>query len=200
MSAKIKLNAGSGGGSFSLQAPSSSSNNRVITLPDIADGTLLTNQSSGLGKILQVVSTTKTDTTSTTSTSFVNITGLAVTITPSSASSKIYICGYVQIGINDARYSTYLRISGGNAATYIGDANTGVEVANTVRMHSANDSYSQQSSPLMFLDSPNTTNAITYQVTWASQSSQTSYLNRSYTLDADRGNTASTLTCMEVAA
>ena len=46
MTAKIKLNAASGGGSFSLQAPASSSNNRVITLPDIADGTLLTNQSS----------------------------------------------------------------------------------------------------------------------------------------------------------
>ena len=46
MTAKIKLNAASGGGSFSLQAPSSSSNNRVITLPDITDGTLLTSQSS----------------------------------------------------------------------------------------------------------------------------------------------------------
>jgi hypothetical protein len=46
MTAKIKLNAASGGGSFSLQAPSSSANNRVITLPDIADGTLLTSQSS----------------------------------------------------------------------------------------------------------------------------------------------------------
>jgi len=37
MSGKIKLNAASGGGSVSLQAPSSSSNNRVITLPDIDD-------------------------------------------------------------------------------------------------------------------------------------------------------------------
>ncbi len=46
MTAKIKLNAASGGGSVSLQAPSSSSNDRVITLPDIADGTLLTSQSS----------------------------------------------------------------------------------------------------------------------------------------------------------
>ena len=42
MTAKIKLNAGSGGGSFSLQAPSSSSNNRVFTLPDIADATMAT--------------------------------------------------------------------------------------------------------------------------------------------------------------
>ena len=46
MTAKIKLNAASGGGSFSLQAPSSSSNNRIITLPDLADGTLLTSSSS----------------------------------------------------------------------------------------------------------------------------------------------------------
>ena len=46
MTAKIKLNAASGGGSVSIQAPSSSSNNRVIALPDIADGTLLTSQSS----------------------------------------------------------------------------------------------------------------------------------------------------------
>ena len=46
MSGKIKLNAASGGGSISIQAPSSSSNNRVISLPDIPDGTLLTSQSS----------------------------------------------------------------------------------------------------------------------------------------------------------
>ena len=42
MTAKIKLNAASGGGSFSLQAPSSSANNRVFTLPDIPDATMAT--------------------------------------------------------------------------------------------------------------------------------------------------------------
>ena len=46
MTAKIKLNAASGGGSISIQAPSSSSNNRVISLPDIADGTLVTSTST----------------------------------------------------------------------------------------------------------------------------------------------------------
>ena len=46
MSGKIKLNSASGGGSVSIQAPSSSSNNRVISLPDIADGTLLTSEST----------------------------------------------------------------------------------------------------------------------------------------------------------
>ena len=42
MTAKIKLNTASGGGSVSLQAPSSSSNNRVFTIPDVADGTVAT--------------------------------------------------------------------------------------------------------------------------------------------------------------
>ena len=42
------------------------------------------------GNILQVVSTTKTDTASTTSNdSFVDISGMSVTITPSATSSKI---------------------------------------------------------------------------------------------------------------
>ena len=46
MPGKIQLNPTSGGGSFSLQAPSSSANDRVITLPDVADGTLVTSQST----------------------------------------------------------------------------------------------------------------------------------------------------------
>jgi hypothetical protein len=47
MTAKIKLNAASGGGSFSLQAPSSSANNRVLTLPDAADGIVAQTDGSG---------------------------------------------------------------------------------------------------------------------------------------------------------
>ena len=47
--------------------------------------------SDSAGKVLQVVSTTKTDTFTTSSTSFVDITGLSVSITPSSTSNKIKI-------------------------------------------------------------------------------------------------------------
>ena len=86
MTAKIKLNSASGGGSFSLQAPSSSSNDRVITLPDVADGTLLTSQSSGLGKILQVKQAVKSDRQTIQSQTLVDITGMSVSITPSSVS------------------------------------------------------------------------------------------------------------------
>ena len=60
MTAKIKLNAASGGGSFSIQAPSSSSNNRVFTLPDVADATMAT--VNGISEFDQFILTaTKTD-------------------------------------------------------------------------------------------------------------------------------------------
>ena len=94
MTAKIKLNSASGGGSFSLQAPSSSSNNRVITLPDIADGTLLTS-SSTTGKILQVVQTAKTSEFTSTSTSYTDLTGLSASIT-TQTNSKVLVIVEIQ--------------------------------------------------------------------------------------------------------
>ena len=103
MTAKIKLNAASGGGSFSLQAPSSSANNRVITLPDVADGTLLTNQSSGLGKVLQVVEGSTTTFVSTTSAGYID-TGLSQAITPLQTGSQILVIVSQHVGFQ--RYST----------------------------------------------------------------------------------------------
>ena len=41
----IKLTADSNGGTFELKAPASSSNTRVLTLPDATDGTVLTTTS-----------------------------------------------------------------------------------------------------------------------------------------------------------
>tara|TARA_R100000353_G_scaffold7534_2_gene9394 strand:+ start:151 stop:702 length:552 start_codon:yes stop_codon:yes gene_type:complete len=87
MTAKIKLNAASGGGSFSLQAPSTSSNNRVLTLPDSADGTLITTTNRGQN-VLQVVRNTNVSTGSTDQTSFSDIPDCTLNITPSSASNK----------------------------------------------------------------------------------------------------------------
>ena len=90
MTAKIKLNAASGGGSFSLQAPSSSSNNRVMTLPDTADGTILTTTNPRSESTVQRVtanSYTRLDTTSTTYVASAH----SITITPTFASSKILV-------------------------------------------------------------------------------------------------------------
>ena len=152
------------------------------------------------GSILQVVSTTKTDTTSSTSSSFADISGMSVTITPSSSLNKIYLVGYVNTCTNDARNRVYLKMTGGNCSNYIGDAATGHECANISMVSADNYAHMLTSAPLIFLDSPSTTSAITYQVQWAVEASQTVYLNRAYTLDSNCGNTASTLTAMEIAA
>ena len=90
MTAKIKLNAASGGGSFSLQAPSSSANNRVFTLPDSADATLLTSTAS-LGKVIQVVSATTTSVVSNTTETFAD-SGLTASITISAGSKVLVMC------------------------------------------------------------------------------------------------------------
>ena len=87
MTAKIKLNAASGGGSFSLQAPSSSSNNRVFTIPDVADGTIATTATAG--KILQVVQGSTDSEVTTSSTTYVD-TGLSQAIT-TTGSNKVLV-------------------------------------------------------------------------------------------------------------
>ena len=91
MTAKIKLNAASGGGSFSLQAPSSSANNRVMTLPDSADGTILTTTNPRAGNIIQVVSATTTTTVSNTTETFAD-SGLSASINISAGSKVLIMC------------------------------------------------------------------------------------------------------------
>ena len=89
MTAKIKLNAASGGGSFSLQAPSSSSNNRVFTLPDSADATLLTSLSS-VGKVVaQKFASVTTNEQTTSGNQTWTLVGPQITHTAASTSNKL---------------------------------------------------------------------------------------------------------------
>ena len=108
MTAKIKLNAASGGGSFSLQAPSSSSNNRVFTLPDSADATLLKSNSS-VGKTLQTKYAVKNNGTSLSSaTTPAEISSdLRVTITPTSGSSLMIVTAELYQGQTTAEITSY---------------------------------------------------------------------------------------------
>jgi len=63
----------------------------------------LASSSMPTGSVLQVVSTTKTDTFSTTSTTFTDVTGLSVTITPTSSSNQILVLvGITGIGTDVA--------------------------------------------------------------------------------------------------
>jgi len=145
--------------------------------------------------IVQVVQSIKTDSASTTSTSFTN-TGLSASITPRSASNKILIMVNTVISQSNFVKRVHLKLTGGNTASYIGDAGTGVESAVTV-VSRVSDAYGMIPTSLLYLDSPATTSAITYNLQWRVES-DTGYMNRPATLDAQGANTASTIILMEV--
>lgn len=153
------------------------------------------------GTILQVVSTTKTDVFTTTSTTFTAVTGLSVSITPVSATSKILVTGDVSFAHTGANRFLRFRLMRGATAIDIGDAAgsrdraTSSWYAGDVNGNSGTGAW-----PINFLDSPNTTSPITYSVQIAT-SGDTMGVNRTGQ-DADalaEPRTASTITLMEVA-
>tara|TARA_B000000609_G_C23958374_1_gene232710 strand:- start:128 stop:535 length:408 start_codon:yes stop_codon:yes gene_type:complete len=90
----------SGGNGVILAAPSSNpAADRTLRLPGDADGTIATTATAG--KILQVISDTKTDTQSFQSQSFQTISGLSVSITPSSSSNKVLVHYSVSVSCNN---------------------------------------------------------------------------------------------------
>jgi hypothetical protein len=131
---------------------SDSSNTKRGLVSDIA--ALIT------AKILQVVSTTKTDTFTTTSTSFTDVTGLSVSITPSSASSKILVVCNVKGSVTGSTFKAGLRLLRDSTAIAIGDA-AGSRSRGFGQLSAP--SYQMLSSSITFLDSPSSTSSITYK-------------------------------------
>jgi hypothetical protein len=149
------------------------------------------------GKLLQVVSTTKTNTFSTASTSYVDITGLSVSITPSSSSSKIYVV--VSISGSESAGFGYQLVRG-STAICIGDSGGGSRKQASGGM-SVRDTNGVNNGIINYLDSPATTSSTTYKIQMYVPSS-TGYINRTYG-DVDASYTirsASTITVMEIAA
>jgi len=157
----------------------------------------------GGGKILQVVSTTKTDTFTTTSTSFVDITGFSVSISPSSTTSKILVIFNVSVGADGGTNAPTAQIMRDSTAIAIGDA-AGSRTRATSLYYAGNGggANAQNNFSNNFLDSPNTTSSVTYKIQVRSNSAaQTTAINRG-TGDTDGASTArgvSTITLMEVA-
>jgi len=204
MTGKIKLNAASGGGSVSLQAPSSSGNDRVYTVPDIgSDGTLATTATAG--KILQVVHTIKSNGFSVTASTdnFSDITGLSASITPSSSSSKILIHFQTSFSANTGQRGSFRLLRG---STVVNAANADGQNTNQTifpSMYITNNTSNSVPVAGSFLDNPSTTSATTYKLqVGAEGGAGTIYVNA----DAS-GSTGSThykgvsnLILMEVAA
>ena len=193
----VKL-GGSTSGSVSLQAPASTTGgaHRVLTLPDV-NGTVATTTTAG--KILQVVQVTKTDKQTIQSQTFVDISGMSVTITPSSASSKILVMFSVSVATSSYGMINLVR---GSTDIFKGEA-TGNQVNCTVAAITQN-SYECETYSHTFLDSPNTTSATTYKLTATTphDSSYIIYVNRPIN-DTNYNyvpNPVSSITAIEVAA
>lgn len=150
------------------------------------------NNLRGAFRVLQVASVTKANTFSTSSTSFVDVTDLSVSITPSATSSKVLVIFNISMAgsttndifANLVRGSTAIAQSSGatNNATFAGFTSS------TAALNSWCSSY---------LDSPATTSATTYKFQLRA-GSDTAYVNRR---GADTSNgSVSTITVMEISA
>ena len=187
----------SGGNGVIIAAPDSNpASDRTLKLPSDGDGTILTTNSS-VGKVLQVVQTIKKDQFSTSQavgSGYTDLTGLSVTITPSSTSSKIMVEAHIYNSNNNA--VNFFRILRGS--TFIEQpTGTSSDGANwNAHGFSYFDHQFQDTTVINILDSPSTTSATTYKVQCACTSSALT-INKFYNTSNYYGIT--TLTAMELA-
>ena len=166
----------SGAGVFTIASPNSASS-FTATLP-AATTTLvgtdatqtLTNKTLGAGTVLpagavlQVIQTTTDSQLTITGTTYTDVTGLSVSITPSSASNKILILATVNHGVDGIR-ATALKLLRDSTDINIGTGSMGSRTpASTVGIGENFDANRGEVSSINFLDSPNTTSAITYKI------------------------------------
>ena len=174
------------------------------TLPaTFVSGDVLTaaqmNDLRGAFRVLQVKSTTVAAITATTSSDqFNDITGLTVSITPQSTSSKILVMVNMNTGSNGSVDDTWYNMNRNGAPINQGSGGT---TTSTLTYRFSYDGAGAQSFQIanlasMFLDSPASTSALTYNMTWRTRVGAI-YLNR-------RSDTnvavTSTITVMEISA
>lgn len=142
------------------------------------------------GKVLQVVTTTKTDATTTSSSSYVDISGMSVSITPSSSSNKVFIMFDIGTSSTNTARNDKVRLLRGSTAI--------VDPANFFRLPSGGSTNEMYNCSTNYVDSPSTTSATTYKLQWLSEAgSATCTLNRRGSDSTIR--TTSTITAMEIA-
>lgn len=156
------------------------------------------------GAVLQVISVTKTDTFSMSSGDYIDVTGLSVSITPTSISNKILVFVNVHVDSTVGGYTNPWRIVRNSTPISVGNA------AGSRRQASGGGTSVYSSGPLQgvhqavqYLDSPATTSSTIYKVQLATytNSAGSSFINRGYD-DADSitsGRYASSITVMEIA-
>ena len=215
---KIALTpSATGTGVFTISSPATSTD-RTLTLPDEA-GTVLTSASSlaaanltgtvasgrmPAGSVLQVVSVTKVDTFSTSSANiFIDITGLTVSITPRSTSSRMVVITHIGAMGNNAggARTASFRLMRDSTAIGIGTPE-GARVGASFRDFIEADTNHARNGSFTHVDSPSTTSATTYKLQ-ANNQGDTLFINRNGS-NANNGlawgtRCASSITVMEIA-
>jgi hypothetical protein len=156
---------------------------------------------AGIGS--NVVQTVKTDTFSTTAAGYTAVTGLTVTITPTSSSSKVLVTGRVTINNTTGANTGVLAYRLMRGVTEVG---SGTAVGNRVAAGASGNSgelsaFANMTLPIEFLDAPASATAVTYAIE-VYRSAGTTRVNTTYDDGdlADRPRTSSVLTAIEVAA
>jgi hypothetical protein len=156
---------------------------------------------AGIGS--NVVQAVKTDTFTTSSGGWVDVTDLSVTITPTSATSKILILTKVAVSADNVNRGGAIQVVGGNAGTFVGDASSSRIRAASSAMNTM--AFTSVDTNVVYLDSPATTSPVTYKVQAGQVRIGNVYINRS---DSDTGavsdnevsRTASSIVAIEVEA
>ena len=126
------------------------------------------------GHVVQAKTATKTDTQSTASNSFTDITGLSVSITPSSTNSKILVL--CTVCISSTFYWCPVRVLRDSTQINAPDAaGSNQLLANSVQTTQASGTYMLLTVPITVLDSPSSTSALTYKAQYAVLSTSGSY-------------------------
>ena len=158
----------------------------------------------GGGKILQVKQAVKSDRQTIQSQTLVDITGMSVSITPSSTSSKILV-DYSLVVFANVQYYTMRLLRDSDSTIFIGDTNPNA----TSQARGAFGTYQASYVNAMtvaqsFLDSPNTTNATTYKLQAHCPYSSSYIIAINSAVNQDNytymTNCVSSITVMEVAA
>ncbi len=190
------------GNSLDIGTPS----DNTVTAAKIVDGAITSAKlGSGVGgKVLQVVSTTKTDTfEGANGDTWYTVTGLTASITPSSTSNKVLISGFISGSSQNTsdRRRLYVKIQrgGSDLSSAIGDS-----AGSRLQIHSINYSNGGADSvtiPFQFLDSPSSTSALSYSI---QVRDDTDGVNINKSASDDNNDTyfrsVSTITAMEISA
>jgi hypothetical protein len=157
------------------------------------------------GSVLQVQSATKTapDSYALATGVHTDVSGLSVTLTPSSSSSKFLITFTVHLGCSTTTSNPYVVLSrvieGTNSSVALGDAKDSRTRSTAAAGYISSSDYTLQSVSQNYLDSPATTSPVTYKIKVGGFASRTFFLNQT-NVSNNEGNTASsTITVIEIA-